>query len=163
MNFSDPFGLCPYTGKKRDLNVDDCPKDKLGNAIRLISRFGGKQGAAVLGYLVANPSVRINVVSATDVEKRCGTEFRACLRGDQMVIPDASHGRMVEAIGHESFHGMNPGSECSTEVPAMNYGLDLYGTLPEGLQADAYDNALLRMRSQSSMYFDEVVRQRACR
>ncbi len=45
----------------------------------------------------------------------------------------------------------------------MNYGLDLYGTLPEGLQADAYDNALLRMRSQSSMYFDEVVRQRACR
>lgn len=35
LNLSDPFGLCPV-GEERDYNVEDCPDDVIGNALRMI-------------------------------------------------------------------------------------------------------------------------------
>jgi RHS repeat-associated protein len=48
ITFSDPFGLCPYA-PPRSPDTSDCPKDKIGDAFRLLgTSVGGKEGAETI-------------------------------------------------------------------------------------------------------------------
>ncbi len=55
VNFSDPVGLCPYSGTTRDRNLGDCPKDdKRTEAFRLLMADRGQEGGATVDHVISN-------------------------------------------------------------------------------------------------------------
>lgn len=106
MNFSDPFGLCPYTGK-RDTNVDDCPKNALGNAFRLLAAHGGAEGEEAI-ETVAFQKTKIRLLGGMQLGMECGNlDSRGCSSADGKEIilsKSTSSSDMAVRLTHETTH-----------------------------------------------------------
>ena len=140
INFGDPFGLCPYTGEKRDTNVDDCPNDKLGNAFRLLKQHGGKEGAETI-ETIATKRMNINQQGGSALEKVCGKSnsgavHNGCTKGTTITInEDYSSTDQATLLTHEATHIREKAPFAQEEVEAWNRALTVFDRLPAQSQS----------------------------
>lgn len=135
INFSDPFGLCPI-GEEPDYNVEDCPDDAIGNALRMIDQYGGDLGKSTI-RAIADREIDISV--GGDIPCRAGTDSCFSRAENTVYVGDpGTGGDMVWSIGHEVEHALQ-GHTVPYQLQegyAYRRAVGLYGPLPSSLQTD---------------------------
>ena len=142
INFSDPFGLCPYNQKEPDTNVDDCPDDAVGRGVRLLRSEGGTTGASTIRLMAAN-NARVRVLSQGALDRRCGRSgSTGCNDGRTIyMIEGASEVDMATRLTHEATHYFS--RPYSQEEPlawrrALTVFRSLDGALPAAQTAGSW-------------------------
>jgi RHS repeat-associated protein len=149
VNFSDPFGLCPYEGERRTANIEDCPNDLRRDAFRLIRDYGGETGKNVIGHIVSN---NVSVVAEGVGVLSCvaGTTSTGCYDRETRTIflnGFRRAGGTAGTVMHESLHaGSKPGilSTDEEENNAKQRGFSFYTHLPKRFRNDADYEVFLR-------------------
>jgi RHS repeat-associated protein len=154
VNYSDPFGLCPYTGGTRDENVDDCPNDALGEAFRLLKRDGGKVGIETI-HTIATDNVDVHLGTAQDVQRVCQAQTNGCTQGHTITMLDASSGDMATRLAHEATHVDNPVVYSMQEGTAWNRGLDVFDHLRGAAHHSAFYEPYSEWRQQQPNGFNQ--------
>lgn len=127
--------MCPV-GDDPDYNTNDCEDDEVGNALRLIDRYGGKLGKSTIRAIADG---RIDIVVGGGIP--CGAEFNSCFSRSANTIfvrDPGTGGDMVWTIGHEVEHALQ-GPEVPYPVQeeyAYRRAAGLYAPLPTSLQTD---------------------------
>ncbi len=156
VNFSDPFGLCPYAGLKRTISLADCPKDERLDAFKVMEKT--KMGR----YFIQQFTIgRLNLeLHAGTVQ--CGSHANAngCsnhLQGTMVINSSQSASAIASAVVHETMHWIvwgasafvqnhiTIGSFVGDEMPAYAAGWTFYNGLPQGLRNDAGLNYIAGM------------------
>jgi len=138
VNFSDPFGLCPYKDDKdgkRNTDVEDCPDGKLKDAFRLLAKDKG-EGRATVAHVAAN---RVSI-SLHEGRISCGEEkSNGCTRGTNVVVNGSqSAAGIATTTVHEVTHTAIGGGE-GAEATAWNRALNFYDRLsPKNQNSDWY-------------------------
>ncbi len=130
INFSDPFGLCPYTGK-HTTNVDDCPKDTVGDAFRLLKSEGGQEGRSTI-ILVATNKADVKPLSQSKLDRICKDQgATGCNTGKTIYILEGqSKVDNATRLTHEATHFFNRPDE---EALAWRRALTVWGRFDAAL------------------------------
>jgi RHS repeat-associated protein len=142
VGYSDPYGLCPYEGGKGERNTitKDCPDTPVGDAVRAIGQYGGKDGARTIKGI---RDLRLNPVQvgASDLSSRCGDDAGACQAGSDLILPDVTNVAnlayyIVHEVGHAAIPDTRPWAEqYRYEEPLVtSWGLNVWGGLPQRLK-----------------------------
>ena len=155
--YTDPFGLCPYTGKKRTEDVGDCPKSTLGTAFRNLKRFGGADGAAAI-HTIASKQVTINVQSAKQVHSACqDPKVSGCTIGHTIYMVPGNSTSMATRVTHEANHVDNTAPYPHQEVGSWNKALNVFDALhTQGYQSGFYQ-PYSNFRQSNPQAFDQAV------
>lgn len=141
VTFTDPFGFCPWSGGRRDRNLDDCPKDGKGNedkrtgAFRLLMADKGPEGGETVDFVISN---KVTVDLSPGVIDCAGTMTQGCSPSRTHTIVNGA--RSVASIGarlvHEVTHtsgGMVAG-RSREEATAHDRALNFYDRLPSSMR-----------------------------
>src|SRR5690242_13025299 len=146
VNDDDRFGLCPYSGDKRNTDLDDCPDDKRRDAFRLMSR--NALGRSYISF-VAKSGIDINLHHGTiscsgRMAEGCSDYLNMRTElDDKLGVAD-----LATTIVHETQHFINNlnaldnrtihvGSFSSDEIHAYAAGFTFLNTLPAAMRATA--------------------------
>ncbi|HEX6808723.1 MAG TPA: RHS repeat-associated core domain-containing protein, partial [Gemmatimonadaceae bacterium] len=144
VNQDDPFGLCPYSGKERNTNLDDCPDDKRRDAFKLLNR--NALGRSYIKFVAAS-GIDINLHHGPI---SCGgSQAEGCSEYINMrtTVDDAlGAADLASVIVHETQHFINNlnalsdrtihvGSFSSDEIHAYAAGFTFLNTLPAAMRA----------------------------
>jgi uncharacterized protein RhaS with RHS repeats len=157
VNRSDPFGLCPYSGSSRSIDLSDCPTNSFENrrlltaaTLMLSDRSGA--GKRSLEIVAANSIT----VFGTDGAAAICQGSNGCNFGRAIFLNvgmDRSDGAVGALFTHEGRHsGADQG-----ELAATNASLDFYDNLPSGQRTDRVYNMLSQLRRLSPSEFGSYV------
>jgi RHS repeat-associated protein len=120
VNFSDPFGLCPYEGTVRTRTTSDCLDKRLGRAFALLMK--SKLGRAYVDYWINHPNIELKGHKGP---MNCGGKQADGCQTDVAGTEVNTSRSTVDLAGivvHETTHWMN--FTASLDVPAL--GLSFY-------------------------------------
>jgi RHS repeat-associated protein len=163
VNYSDPFGLCPYGKGKRDTNTKDCPNDKVGEAVRALDDYGGVEGDLAI-HTMATYGLSPTLVSADEIGRRCGANAVACTSGQTIYLADTRvMGTLAADLAHETAHVemgdiYTPTNLCRNEPRAWRRGLLVWSRLPARLQGSFYGPYYRWFQRDSSAVDSALVR-----
>jgi uncharacterized protein RhaS with RHS repeats len=149
VNYSDPFGLCPYEGATRTTDVESCPNDARKAAFRLLAADRGPEGRETIHVFATHAmSLTLNSGPVTCA----GIQTSECTRGTSATI-DGTRGAALVATDavHSASHvstppGMLDGRE---EIRAWDRALNFYDRLPVVSKTGADENVASKMRTSN--------------
>jgi RHS repeat-associated protein len=139
ISFSDPFGLCPYTGSVRTLTLSDCPNDARLAAFALLQR--NALGRSFIKFIA---SQRMNITLTKDIAAACQVKnatgctdnfnWKMWIKRQQSTVD------MAVTIVHETQHTIDfemqlsapwikPHSFATDEIFAYSSGFTFLNTL----------------------------------
>jgi RHS repeat-associated protein len=142
VSYSDPFGLCPYAGEKRNTDLNDCPDDERLSAFKVLNR--NQLGRSFI-QVIADRGIDVDL---HDGPIDCGgRKAGACssLIGKRMTLNDELGAvDMASTVVHETQHFVNfgnithdMGSFSTDEIHAYAAGFTFLNTLPASMRASA--------------------------
>jgi len=159
INSSDPFGLCPYGQAKPDEDVSNCPKDALGNGMRLLKSEGGAKGAATI-HTIAAHHVSFDLESGKALTKACGTRAHGCTQGSKITLDATADAEdMAVRVTHEATHvRMGYATAYSVQEPiAWGNALDVYSRLRGKNGRSAFYEPYFQWRTRDPVGFKRAV------
>jgi RHS repeat-associated protein len=168
--YSDPYGLCPYSGGKgeRDSRTKDCPNDKVGDAVRTIDQYGGKDGRRVVKAIAAG-SLNPVAVDAATLSLECGDGTVACQQPNgNLVILDSDMSLLAARIVHETGHADIPdtspwGPQYKFEEPLVRTReLEFWGRLPTSMRRNPGEEGAYKFLRDAPEEWRKNAASRAC-
>lgn len=163
VNYSDPFGLCPYAGEKRTTNVESCPKDARRDAFRMLANDAGPEGKETIRTFADNAmnlaltsgSISCAGIQTSECTSKAGVRIDGD-RGASLVAADAVH-----AASHVNAPaGTLSGHE---EIRAWDRSLNFYERLPASSQTGKSENIASKMRATNrAEYESHLCRGKQC-
>jgi RHS repeat-associated protein len=162
VNFSDPFGLCPWTGDIRDRDLTNCPldhgkEDVRTSAFRLLMADSGPEGGETVDYVVSH-KVDVRLHSGLI---QCGNgTAEACSLGNWMSL---NRKRSASTVAADAVHEMTHLAAATDhngqrqEAIAWSRGLNFYDRLPISLRTATDYNRSSAYRSQYPVRFFNLV------
>jgi len=155
INFSDPFGLCPYEGEKRTATLRDCTEDDRKKAFGHLVADRGSEGQETVQTFIDNELT----FELTDGSISCeGVATTSCTTGTTVQVDGTQASQVVAAdLVREGTHvmmrgkGMTRGRE---EILSWDRALNFYGRLPRSLRTGAEYNAAGPMRKNNRAAFE---------
>lgn len=161
MNFSDPFGLCPYEGEVRTRDVESCADGEKKEIFRTIAADNGSEGKETIdAFVTQNLGFEL---SQGKFACAGGKVVDACLVGGTTVrvnVDGRSRGAIAADVVHEGGgHATEPAGMPAgrAEIRAWGKALNFYGRLPGGMRADTEYNNALSVRSSNRAAFEAYI------
>ena len=161
MNFSDPFGLCPYEGAVRSPTLKDCPIDMRRKAFAVLAGSATFEAREAIGIFIA-------AAASLSLQKGpfpCGVEpfVTECTSGTSVKIDGSRTPELIASdIVHATSHidvppGLSPKDE---EIRAWDKALNFYESLDSAEQTGRDENAASRMRKNGRAQCENYLRAR---
>ena len=172
VNYSDPFGLCPYDQpgqKKRTTNVSDCT-GRMAAIFHAISKYGGRTGRRIIEH-VAQTGTRFQLASTQEQFDNVSRMFglfpggRGFSTNNKVYMLDMGLGANVYLTVHEVGHlilGKGMRAYGYEEPLVTEWGLTVYGNLPVDAQTDWSTSSQLGSYRKNPTRFIENSRLTAC-
>lgn len=99
--------MCPYKGK-HTTDVDDCPKDSVGNAFRLLKSHGGQEGRSTIRLVSANEA-QVKLLPQADLDRECNKNNATGCNGGGTIFMLEGQSEVDNAtrLTHEATHFFN--------------------------------------------------------